>query len=38
MTRSLIRSGIDILSPACGLSTSTRIDALRAFTDTVRNN
>ena len=38
MTRSLVRSGIDILSPACGLSTSTRIDALRAFTDTVRNN
>lgn len=38
MTRNLVRSGIDILSPACGLSTSTRIDALRAFTDTVRNN
>lgn len=38
MTRNLVRSGIDILSPACGLSTSTRIEAIRAFTDTVRNN
>ncbi|MFT3828137.1 MAG: uroporphyrinogen decarboxylase family protein [Opitutaceae bacterium] len=37
MTRQLVESGIDILSPACGLSTSTKLEAIRAFTDTVRD-
>ncbi|MDR0851945.1 MAG: methylcobamide--CoM methyltransferase [Clostridiales Family XIII bacterium] len=32
----LIRDGIDIIAPACGLSTSTPIANLRAFTDTVK--
>jgi [methyl-Co(III) methanol-specific corrinoid protein]:coenzyme M methyltransferase len=35
-TESLIRDGIDIISPACGLSTSTSLKAIRAMTDTVK--
>jgi MtaA/CmuA family methyltransferase len=35
-TVSLVRDGIDIISPACGLSTSTSLAAIRAMTDTVR--
>jgi len=35
-TESLVRDGIDIISPACGLSTSTSLDAIRAMTDTVK--
>ena len=35
-TRGLVRDGIDIISPACGLSTSTSLDAIRAMTDTVK--
>jgi [methyl-Co(III) methanol-specific corrinoid protein]:coenzyme M methyltransferase len=33
----LLRDGIDIISPACGLSTSSSLDNIRAFTDTVKN-
>jgi [methyl-Co(III) methanol-specific corrinoid protein]:coenzyme M methyltransferase len=35
-TRRLIRDGIDIISPACGLSTSTALINIRAMTDTVK--
>lgn len=35
-TESLIRDGIDIISPACGLSTSTSLAAIRAMTETVK--
>jgi [methyl-Co(III) methanol-specific corrinoid protein]:coenzyme M methyltransferase len=35
-TETLIRDGIDIISPACGLSTSTSIATIRAMTDTVK--
>jgi [methyl-Co(III) methanol-specific corrinoid protein]:coenzyme M methyltransferase len=35
-TESLIRDGIDIISPACGLSTSTSLATIRAMTDTVK--
>lgn len=35
-TESLLRDGIDIIAPACGLSTSTKLSAIRAMTDTVR--
>jgi MtaA/CmuA family methyltransferase len=34
-TRTLVSSGIDIISPACGLSTSTKLESVRAMTDTV---
>ncbi len=36
LARSLVRDGIDIVSPACGLSTSTPIENIRALTDTVK--
>ncbi|MDR1727385.1 MAG: methylcobamide--CoM methyltransferase [Acidobacteriota bacterium] len=36
MTRRLVDAGVDIISPACGLSTSTRLDAIRAMTDAVK--
>lgn len=35
-TRRLLQDGIDILSPACGLSTSTSLRQIRAMTDAVR--
>ena len=35
-TERLVRDGIDIISPACGLSTSTGLGNIRALTDTVR--
>lgn len=35
-TVGLVRDGIDIISPACGLSTSTKLSAIRAMTDTVK--
>jgi [methyl-Co(III) methanol-specific corrinoid protein]:coenzyme M methyltransferase len=36
-TETLLKEGIDIISPACGLSTSTSLDAIRAMTGTVRD-
>jgi [methyl-Co(III) methanol-specific corrinoid protein]:coenzyme M methyltransferase len=36
MTRNLVEHGVDIISPACGLSTSTTLDAIRAMTDEVK--
>jgi MtaA/CmuA family methyltransferase len=36
-TESLVREGIDIISPACGLSTSTSLDTIRAMTNTVKD-
>jgi [methyl-Co(III) methanol-specific corrinoid protein]:coenzyme M methyltransferase len=33
----LVRQGVDIIAPACGLSTSTRLATIRAMTDAVRN-
>lgn len=36
MTRNLVADGIDIISPACGLSTSTQLESIRAMTDTVK--
>jgi [methyl-Co(III) methanol-specific corrinoid protein]:coenzyme M methyltransferase len=35
VTRNLVASGIDIISPACGLSTSTKLESIRAMTDAV---
>jgi [methyl-Co(III) methanol-specific corrinoid protein]:coenzyme M methyltransferase len=35
VTRDLVASGIDIISPACGLSTSTKLESIRAMTDAV---
>jgi [methyl-Co(III) methanol-specific corrinoid protein]:coenzyme M methyltransferase len=37
-TERLVRDGIDIISPACGLSTSTGLDNIRALTSTVRSH
>jgi [methyl-Co(III) methanol-specific corrinoid protein]:coenzyme M methyltransferase len=37
MTENLVRDGIDIISPACGLSTSTTTGQIRAMTDTVKS-
>lgn len=37
MARNLVADGIDIISPACGLSTSTRLESIRAMTDTVKS-
>ncbi|MBV8608812.1 MAG: hypothetical protein JO034_15295 [Singulisphaera sp.] len=37
-TAALIRNGIDIISPACGLSTSTALDNIRALTATVKDS
>jgi [methyl-Co(III) methanol-specific corrinoid protein]:coenzyme M methyltransferase len=36
-TEVLLRQNIDILAPACGLSTSTPLANIRAFTDTIKN-
>jgi len=36
VTSRLVEQGIDIISPACGLSTSTSITHIRALTDAVR--
>jgi [methyl-Co(III) methanol-specific corrinoid protein]:coenzyme M methyltransferase len=36
VTRNLVASGIDIISPACGLSTSTTLKSIRAMTDAVK--
>ena len=35
-TRRLVRDGIDIISPACGLSTSTSLGSIRAMTAAVK--
>lgn len=37
-TERLLRDGIDIISPACGLSTSTGLGNIRAITDTVKGH
>jgi [methyl-Co(III) methanol-specific corrinoid protein]:coenzyme M methyltransferase len=37
-TESLVRNGIDIISPACGLSTSSSLENIRALTDTVKES
>jgi len=37
MARQLVAQGIDIISPACGLSTSTRLDNIRAMTAAVKD-
>ncbi len=36
-TEKLLQDGIDIISPACGLSTSSSLENIRALTDTVKN-
>lgn len=35
-TRNLVREGVDIISPACGLSTASPILNIRAMTETVK--
>lgn len=35
-TEQLVRDGIDIIAPACGLSTSSSLENIRALTGTVR--
>jgi [methyl-Co(III) methanol-specific corrinoid protein]:coenzyme M methyltransferase len=37
-TERLVRNGVDIISPACGLSTSSSLDNIRALTDTVKES
>jgi len=37
MARNLVNHGVNIISPACGLSTSTKIQTIRAMTDEVKN-
>jgi MtaA/CmuA family methyltransferase len=37
-TRQLVLDGVNIISPACGLSTSTSLDRIRAITDTVKEH
>jgi [methyl-Co(III) methanol-specific corrinoid protein]:coenzyme M methyltransferase len=37
ITQNLIRDGINIISPACGLSTATTLANIRALTNTVKN-
>jgi MtaA/CmuA family methyltransferase len=37
ITSRLVRDGVNIISPACGLSTSTSLSNIRALTDTVKN-
>ena len=37
VTRNLVDDGVNIISPACGLSTSTRLETIRALTDEVKN-
>jgi [methyl-Co(III) methanol-specific corrinoid protein]:coenzyme M methyltransferase len=37
-TEVLLRDGIDIISPACGLSTSTPLSSIRALTGAVRDD
>lgn len=37
-TERLVRDGVDIISPACGLSTSTGLNNIIALTSTVRGN
>jgi [methyl-Co(III) methanol-specific corrinoid protein]:coenzyme M methyltransferase len=32
----LVRDGVDIIAPACGLSTSTRLENIRALTGAVK--
>jgi [methyl-Co(III) methanol-specific corrinoid protein]:coenzyme M methyltransferase len=34
-TRQLVAEGVDIIAPACGLSTSTPLDNIRALTGAV---
>ena len=36
LTRSLVNQGVNIISPACGLSTSTKVETIRAMTDEVK--
>lgn len=36
-TERLVHDGINIISPACGLSTSTSLDKIKAMTGTVKN-
>jgi len=38
VTERLVRDGTDIISPACGLSTSTGLTNIRAITDTVKGH
>jgi [methyl-Co(III) methanol-specific corrinoid protein]:coenzyme M methyltransferase len=35
-TEALLKKGIHIIAPACGLSTSTPLQNIRAFTETVK--
>jgi [methyl-Co(III) methanol-specific corrinoid protein]:coenzyme M methyltransferase len=37
-TARLVRDGINIISPACGLSTSSPLENIRAMTDVVKEN
>jgi [methyl-Co(III) methanol-specific corrinoid protein]:coenzyme M methyltransferase len=37
-TRQLVLDGVNIISPACGLSTSTSLDRIRAITETVKEH
>jgi [methyl-Co(III) methanol-specific corrinoid protein]:coenzyme M methyltransferase len=37
-TKKLVDDGIDIISPACGLSTSTTLANIRAMTRTVQGD
>jgi [methyl-Co(III) methanol-specific corrinoid protein]:coenzyme M methyltransferase len=36
VTHNLVQNGVDIISPACGLSTSTKLETIRVLTDEVK--
>jgi len=38
MTEALLRNKIDIIAPACGLSTSSAVENIRALTETVKGS
>jgi [methyl-Co(III) methanol-specific corrinoid protein]:coenzyme M methyltransferase len=37
MTRNLVNHGVNIISPACGLSTATKLQTIRGMTDEVKH-
>jgi [methyl-Co(III) methanol-specific corrinoid protein]:coenzyme M methyltransferase len=37
ITRNLVNNGVNIISPACGLSTSTKLETIRVMTGEVKN-
>jgi len=38
LCRTCLKNGVDILSPACGLGTTTTVDSIAIMMDTVKNS